>query len=116
MAPFAKPPVLRKEGQHYKFDDLEFWAEDGVICIVDARNGDINAVTCKEFVERAEVINREAKRATYASDQRRLNDCVLNMYEVWKEAKQQGDPTDPAVMRQRLKDRKRAILTPSLIW
>lgn len=103
----------KKEGKHYAFDDIEFWACDGVICIVDTRNGDINAVTCKEFALRARDINDEARKATYAYDKRRLQNLVISMHEVWKEAKEQGDPADPAVIKQRLRDRK---LTRPIQW
>lgn len=113
---FNTLPVCTKEGKHYQFDDIEFWAEDGIICIIDTRNGDTNAVTCKEFVKRASVINDEAARAANSSERRRLQDCVLNMHAAWKEAKTQGDPSDPEVLKRRLKERRRAILTPGLVW
>jgi len=105
-----KSPVLHKEGKHYIFSDLEFWAEEGTICIMDRQNGEITAATTRDFAKRAEAINVEAKRVTIPDEKRALQECVLSMYAVWKEAKTQGDPTDPQVLRQKVKERKRAIL------
>lgn len=102
--------VLRKEGKHKIFDNIEFWAEEGLIFIEDRSSGDCNVVTCKDFVKRAVVIHDEAKRAWFKDDRDRLNDCVINMYEVWKEAKTQGDPSDPKIALQKLKERRKVSL------
>lgn len=108
-------PILRKEGKHHKFMDLEFWAEDGLIFIEDRRDGDFKVITCKEFAHRADAINEEAKREYYADDRHRLNDCVLAMHEVWKEAKTQGDVTDVKIAMKKHKERRRATIVTG-IW
>src|SRR4051812_17445533 len=95
--------ILTKEGSHYKHDQLEFWAEDGLIYIEDRRDGTFNVVTCRDFADRAEAINFEAKRAKYPSDAKNLNDWVLKMFDAWKDAKAQGDPMDVNVAKQRYK-------------
>ncbi len=110
-----KFPVLNKEGKHYIFDDLEFWAENGLIYIEDKRKDEFNVVTCRDFVYRAKAINDEIKRSIYTSDTRHLQDCVLKMHEVWKEAKSQGDPTDVEIAKKKYKERRRAIMTTG-IW
>lgn len=107
---YGTTPTIIKEGKHYTFDDLEYWAEDGVICIVDTRDGEYKAVTCLDFAKRAEAINEEARRATLPSDRLRLQNCVLDMHEAWKEAKSHGDPGDPEVVKQRIRERRRAIM------
>jgi hypothetical protein len=106
--------LLRREGKHYKHDDLEFWPEDGLIYIEDRRNGDYNVVSCNDFAQRARAINGEAKRAKYPSDRDNLNDWVLKMHECWKEAKTQGDPMDPEIAKQRYKERRKASLVTGM--
>lgn len=101
---------LGKEGKHYTHDGLEFWAEDGVIFIEDRRNGDFNAVSCRDFVKRAAAIHLEAKRAKYPSDRDNLNDWVCKMHDCWKEAKSQGDPADIGVAKQKYKERRKATI------
>ncbi len=76
----------------------------------------MNAVTCRNFAKRAEVINDEAKRTSYASDRRRLQDCVMSMHEVWKEAKAQGDPSDPEIIKKRLRENRRVLITKGYDW
>ncbi len=105
-----KSPVLRKEGRHYSFMDLEFWAEDGLIFIEDRRDGDFKVITCKEFVNRAKAINEEAKREFYPDDRAKLNNCVMAMHEVWKEAKSQGDAMDVNIAMKKHKERRRASI------
>jgi hypothetical protein len=102
--------LLRKEGKHHTFDDLEFWAEDGIVCIVDTRDGSCNAVTRKDFVKRASAIYDESQRSKYASDKKKLQDLIISMHEVWKEANTQGDPADVNVVKHRLKESRKAIL------
>jgi hypothetical protein len=102
--------ILRKEGKHYKHDDLEFWAEDGLIFIEDRRDGTFNVVPCREFSLRAKAINEEAKRATYPSDKANLNEWVLKMHDAWKEAKSQGDPADPRIALQKYRERRKVSI------
>lgn len=98
----------RREGKHHRFKDLEFWAEEGVILIEDQLNGDVTAATCKDFVTRAKCIYDEIPRMKYADERKELQDGVINMHAVWKEAKEQGDPMDPEVARKKYLERKRA--------
>ncbi len=116
MSKFYGATLLRrKEGKHYKMDNLEFWAEEGVICCVDDRTGMYNAITCPDFAARALTLHIEAKRMDKWSDTRKnLFDCVMKMRDAWKEAKEQGDMTDLEVMKTRLKERKRAIMVTGM--
>jgi hypothetical protein len=108
---------LRKEGKHFTHDQLEFWAEDGLIFIEDRRVGDFNIVSCYDFALRARALNKEAKRAKYQVDRDNLNDWVCKMHECWKEAKTQGDPMDPEIARQKYRERRKqaALILPS-VW
>jgi hypothetical protein len=108
--------TLRKEGRHRSFDNLEFWPEDGLVYMEDKNDGTFNVVTCRDFALRARCINEEAKRAKYPSDRDRLNDLVLNMFEVWKEAVDQGDPSDPKIALQKYKERRKTVLLSNTGW
>jgi hypothetical protein len=106
--------LLRHEGKHYKHEDMEFWAEDGLIYIEDRREGDFNVVTCYDFAIRAKALNREAKRAKYQVDRDNLNEWVLKMHEAWKEAKSQGDPMDIEVAKQKYRERRKAVMVTGM--
>ncbi len=99
-----------KAGRHYKFQDLEFWAEDGLVYVEDRRNGDFNVITCRDFVQRAKAINEEAKLSLYPSDVEELQSCVLKMYQVYKDAKSQGDPMDVAIAKRKYKERRKVSM------
>lgn len=102
--------ILNQEGKHRTFKGLEFWAENGLIFIEDRIDGDFKVITCRDFALRARSINDECKREFYASDRKELQDCVLAMYECWKEAKNQGDPEDIEVARRKYRERRKAVL------
>jgi hypothetical protein len=116
MSSLTRTPLLHQEGKHHRHEDLEFWAEEGIVCIIDHRNGDVNAVTCNDFKLRAACLNRAAKRATTTEEANDLYDWTLKMYEVWQNAKDQGDPSDPEVMKQKLRQRRRAVMVTGLDW
>lgn len=103
---------MPKEGKHYRFDELEFWAEDGLIFIQDHRDGSVKADTRADFVKRARAVNNEAereyKRGKYPDEHKRLVDCVINMRDAWNEAKDQGDPADPEIAIQKYREYRRS--------
>jgi len=105
---------MSAEGKHYRFEDIEFWAEDGVIFIEDHIDSTYKAVTCSDFRDRAiavkRAVDREYQRGMYPDEHKRLVDCLCDMRDCFKEAKAQGDPADPSVAIQRYRDRKKSIL------
>lgn len=107
---------MRMEGPHYKHDDMEFWAEDGLIYMEDRRNGEFNVITCYDIAKRAKCLNDEAKRAYYQVDRDNLNDWVNKIHSAWKEAKAQGDPSDIKVALERYKERRKAVLITGFNW
>lgn len=102
--------LLRQEGKRYTFQELIFWAEDGLVYIEDKRDGDFNVVTCRDFVARAKAINEEAKLSLYPSDVQQLQDCVLKMHQAYKDAKNQGDPMDVEIAKRKYKERRKATM------
>jgi len=110
MVDFNRSPCLTKEGKHYRFRDLEMWAEEGIVVIENQKDGNIDTVFRRDIALRAAALNLEAKRAYWQEQRDELNEAVIKMHEVWKDAKQQGDPQDPEVIRQKVRERRRAVL------
>lgn len=106
--------MAHRQGPRSKFKDQVFWAEGGLICVEDQRNGAFKVMTRAEAAARTIALNGELSIASYyPSEKDELLKCVCNLAEAVKEAKRQGDPTDPDVRRQRIKDiHKVSILLP----
>jgi len=105
-----RSPVIIKEGKHHRIGSEEVWAEDGVIVCQNQNDGEVKTLFPRDFAFRAAAINASAKRAHWQVERDFLNDQVLKMHEVFKEAKRQGDVGDPAVIKSRVRERRRAIL------
>lgn len=95
------------QGPRYKFRNQQFWAEGGLICIENQLDGNFKAITRAEAVARAICLNDELKFMDYPDERDELCKCVVNLGEAVKEAKRQGDPTNPDVRKQLIKDRKK---------
>lgn len=111
--------LLIKEGKHHYFDDIEYWAQDGVVWIADHRDGKVTAVTCPTFKQRMNAIAKGIKVAKYPDDEKKHRDFANEMLEVYKDAKEQGDPTDMDVLRRRYREIRRAMTvnkTNRIIW
>ena len=94
-----------KVGKHYNFRDQEFWACNGLIYIIDYRDGipDDNRFkieTRAEFATRAIMLNEMARGWKWHDERHEFNKAVENMVAVVKEAKRQGDPTDPETAKK----------------
>ncbi len=110
--------TLWKEGPHYRQEKCEFWAEDGLIFLEDERDGTFAIITCADIKARAVALYKEAKRAAnagYMDSRDNLNEWVIKLGEVWKDAKDQGDPCDIEVAKERYKQRRKAVLVTG-IW
>lgn len=95
-------------GKCYTFRGLKFYAKNGCVCLHDEDDGSFFVLTVKEFLERAAALSDEAKRlrelmATnqdrkwMVQDRLELQQAIDNMVECCKEAKNQGDRSEPAV-------------------
>jgi hypothetical protein len=103
-------PILSKEGKHHFFDDLEYWAQDGVIWMLDHRDEQVTAITCPTFRARMLAIAGGITRAKYSDDEKKHRDFAQEMLEVYKDAKEQGDPTDMNVLRHRYREIRRTMM------
>lgn len=103
-----------KQGPRYKFRNQEFWAEGGLICIENQCNGDFKVITRAEAAARAISLNEELRYMDYPSERDELTKCVVNLCEAIKEGRRQGDPTDPEVRKQLIRDRRKiSVLMPA---
>lgn len=106
-----------KIGKVYRFRGLRFYAKNGFICMHDEDDGSFIVLTRREFLERASALSDEsarlrhmaaqypAKAAWLSADRADIQFGIDQMVECTKEAKEQGDRTDPAVDAWFLKHR-----------
>ena len=95
-------------GKCYTYRGLKFYAQNGFVCLHDESTGEFYVLTRREFLDRAAALGEEAKRLRtmmaenpdrkwMAQDRLDLQDGVDLMIAAAKEAKEQGDRTDPKV-------------------
>jgi hypothetical protein len=109
------------EGPHFKWMGFEFWAERGLVTLVDTNlAGDskadihkaIQRLSPAEFLKRAMAI-RMADPEKYPSETKAFEKLFDKAVATCKLAKAQGDPTDPKVVEHVVKHQRRSsILTP----
>jgi len=107
-------------GRHYRFEKYEFWAERGMISLVDTEMaGDSSndrtshwRIAPGEFMKRA-VAAMIAEPDKYPSKLKQLRDLLDNAKTACLLAKKQGDPSDPRVIDHVVKhQRKSSLLLP----
>jgi hypothetical protein len=115
------------EGPHYRFktdrgDDLEFWAENGMITLIDRKQAEHaksedeyrRRIPPKDFLERA-IAAMIAEPDKYPSKLRNLRNLLDNAKAACILAKRQGDPTDMNTTAYVARHRsKRSIVVPQL--
>jgi hypothetical protein len=105
--------VNHKKGKVYKYRKLLFWAEGGCICIEDTSNeGNFKVVTRAEFAARVITLREYARRHTHRYADERIEDenFIVNGCAAIKEGKRQGDPFDPAVLEQMLREHRKTYV------
>jgi hypothetical protein len=112
---------MAKAGTRYEHDQIVFWAENGLIYVEDHRDGTFNAISVKDALKRAAVLAVEARRVAArvrvsagssgnhvaAEDRNKLLTCVENLIKACQQARTQGDPSDPKVIEDLRKQRKK---------
>jgi hypothetical protein len=114
--------MANKEGKHFHYMDLEFWAQNGMVTVLDSKRAAdgrdaadcIFHVSPGEFIKRAIAV-RMSTGDQYPDERRRASRFMEEAVIVAKEAKKQGDPSDERVLDHVLKHNKRAqIIVPSM--
>lgn len=105
------------KGRHYRFRKLDFWAERGLINIVDERfppshDKAFTVVPVREFLYRLQGINDMIKRwgKQWPDEREELTQMVEDGVQCCREAKAQGRPDDPRAVADILKQRRRFML------
>lgn len=110
------PILVSAPGRRYRFRDLEFWAERGLIHIFDFRGNpyqpDYKKETVREFLLRANGFNAALTRFVYPSERREHEQLVENMIRCCKEAQRQGRPDDHKTFEHLRAMRDKHLLAP----
>lgn len=110
----------KQEGPHYRFQKYEFWAERGMISLVDTEEAaKTDGEQCHwriapgEFIKRA-IAAYMQEPDKYPSKLAELRTLLDNAKDACKLAKAQGDPTDPSVIDHVVRHRRKtsALVLP----
>jgi hypothetical protein len=99
-------PVINTK-KAYKYNQIEFWAEHGLINIYDGRDGSTKVEPTAVMRKRAKALFEEASRAQRYDDKQKLISAARDIMLCVQEAKEQGDPTDPRVAKQLAHDNRK---------
>lgn len=110
------PEIISKPGKRYRFKNLEFWAERGLIHIFDYRENpyqpDYRKVPVREMLLRANALNEQASRMKFADERNELVMAIENIIAACREAKKQGRPDDPKTFEHIRAMRDKHVLLP----
>lgn len=104
---------MSKSGKHYRFRKLQFWAERGMINLIDERfqpdhPGSFKVVMVSEWLERLSTLNKELHRWNkYPDERNEMSNFIDNGIASAKEARKQGRPDDPKAVSDVLKSRRK---------
>lgn len=111
----------KQQGRHYRFEKYEFWAERGMITLLDTEKAQDSSAAPEEytwrippgeFMKRA-IAARLHDPELYSDQTAALRRLLEEARIACKLAKQQGDPTDASTLEHVIKhQRKRQIVMP----
>lgn len=87
------------------FLDQKYWAEGGLVRIVDERTGEYESLSTGQFQEHIRAFVAALKRMPNGSAKTQLARNIEKWLECLEEAKNQGDPTIPQVRREILREK-----------
>jgi hypothetical protein len=107
-----------KEGKVLSFRDLKYWAQDGMVYIIDERSGEMKIEAPMVMRYRAIALAREAdsmrqRQGHYRDEIKELLLAAKGLMEVILAAEEQGTPTDPEVLRQQVEERRKVYVSLS---
>lgn len=93
------------EGRRYRFRQEMFWAQRGMICLENLRNGDFECLTVRQFISHLMSINQGISRIPdrYWDEREEHHAYVRHGMAACQEAKRQGRPDDPKAVADMLK-------------
>lgn len=99
------PAVVIKKT--YKYNQIEFWAEGGLINIYDNRDGSKKVEPTAVMRKRAKALFEESTRVQHQDEKTQIIAAARDIMLCIQEAKEQGDPTDPRVAKQLAHDNRK---------
>lgn len=103
-----------REGKHYNFRKLEFWAERGMVNIIDYRYEQdddkfFSVIVVRDFLIRLNHLGEELKQHQhqYADERNEYLNFMEDGCKCAREAKAQGRPDDPKAVAQILRQRRK---------
>lgn len=110
------PEIISKPGKRYRYKQLEFWAERGLIHMFDFRlnpyQPDYTKIPVREMLLRANALNQQLNRMKYTDEREDLTRAVESMISACKEAQKQGRPDDPKTFEHIRNMRDKHVLLP----
>jgi len=112
--------ALTGQDRHYKYSYIEFWAENGMVKMVDTRaaadsdtaSSAVRTLRPGEFLQRVLAV-AQATPDQYPDEMRNVRKLLEEGTRVAKIARSQGDPLDPKVREHRRKhERKTQLFIP----
>jgi hypothetical protein len=107
-----------KEGTRFKFRNLEYFANNGMVLIIDDRDGSMKFENTMQMRARAksfamDAVRMKAKEWKYRYEIKEMFDAAKNLMQVIKEAEEQGDPTNPIHAEQLARDKMKFVMSMS---
>jgi hypothetical protein len=91
----------------YKYNQIEFWAEGGLIRIHDGRDGSDKSEPISVMRKRAKALFEESSRVQHQDEKSQIIAAARDIMLCIQEAKEQGDPTDAKVIKDLAHDNRR---------
>lgn len=104
---------MDKAGKRYTFRKLQFWAESGMVNLIDERLppshiGSFKVIMVRDWLERLDTLNKELHRWNkYADERNEMSNFIDNGIACAKEARSQGRPDDSKAVADILKSRRK---------
>jgi hypothetical protein len=115
--------MARSEGKHYRFRTIEFWAEDGLVRVLDTRRAQASSAHVDEFISSIQpgefivrcIAARSQAQDKYPHEAAEARRLLTEGVECAKLAKSQGNPCDADVQEHVARhNRKSSIIVPGL--
>lgn len=97
----------------YKYNQIEFWAEGGLIRIHDGRDGSDKSEPISVMRNRAKALFEESSRVQHQDEKKMIIAAARDIMLCVQEAREQGDPTDARVIKDLAHDNRRIWSTGS---
>lgn len=97
-------------GHVYHYKDLTFFAENGLIRIINEKTGEYSSATRRDFLLRINAINKSLGHVKWSDEREQDMKFVEDGIKCCREAKNQGCPDDYKAIDDMLKERRKHIL------